>query len=105
MELLLKFIVIFFVVFYGMKYLFRLLMPFALRKLTERVMQKAQQSTAGNGHAEYRYTTNNPFDQFKQTNSTKRDGEIKVDYMPQEDAKSRKGTQTAGEFIDFEEIK
>ncbi|MFD1768526.1 DUF4834 family protein [Sphingobacterium suaedae] len=102
---LLKFVAIFFIVFYGVKYLFRLLMPFAVRKLTERLMQKAQQSAGGS--RQYQYTTGNPFDQFKQQSQSRRSdgGEVRVDYVPEEEAKQRKGTQTAGEFIDFEEIK
>ncbi|MCY4778203.1 DUF4834 family protein [Sphingobacterium sp. UT-1RO-CII-1] len=99
---LLKFIAIFFIVFYAVKYLFRLLMPFALRKMTEKLMHKAQQSQGGNGS--YQYTTGNPFDQFKQHRGQK-EGELRVDYMPKEDAKTRKGPQTAGEFVEFEEVK
>lgn len=104
----LKIIAIFFLVFYGVKYLFRLLMPYALKKMTERLMQKAQQSQATGGQQQYQYNGGgNPFDQFKQQQSHthKRAGEVHVDYVPEEEAKSRKGTQTAGEFVDFEEIK
>ncbi len=101
----LKIIAIFFLVFYGVKYLFRLLMPYALKKMTERLMQKAQQSQATGGQQQYQYKSGgNPFDQFKQQ-SRKDEGEIRVDFVPEEDAKARKGTQTAGEFVEFEEIK
>lgn len=104
---LLKILAIFLLVFYGLKYLFRLLMPFALRKMTERLMNKAQQQqSAGGGHRTYYYTTGgNPFDQFKQQTPPKKEGEVRVDYVPQDETKSKKGAQTAGEFIDFEEIK
>ncbi|NGM64716.1 DUF4834 family protein [Sphingobacterium sp. SGR-19] len=104
---LLKILAIFLLVFYGLKYLFRLLMPFALRKMTERLMNKAQQQqSTGGGRGTYYYTTGgNPFDQFKQQTPPKKEGEVRVDYVPQDDAKSKKGTQTAGEFIDFEEVK
>ncbi|MBD1420313.1 DUF4834 family protein [Sphingobacterium chuzhouense] len=104
---LLKILAIFLLVFYGLKYLFRLLMPFALRKMTERLMNKAQQQqSTGGGRRAYYYTTGgNPFDQFKQQTPPKKEGEVRVDYVPQDEAKSKKGTQTAGEFIDFEEIK
>lgn len=105
----LKIIAIFFLVFYGVKYLFRLLMPYALKKMTERLMQKAQQSQATGGQQQYQYNGGgNPFDQFKQQQgqqSRKHEGELRVDFVPEEDAKARKGTQTAGEFVDFEEIK
>ena len=105
---LLKILAIFLLVFYGLKYMFRLLMPFALRKLTERLMNKAQQQqSAGSGRHTYSYTAGGgAFEQFKQQRSANtKDGEIRVDYVPQGDAKPKKGTETAGEFIDFEEIK
>lgn len=103
---LLKILAIFLLVFYGVKYLFRLLMPFALRKMTERLMNKVQQQqSAGGGRRAYYSTDGNLFDQFKQQTPPKNKGEVRVDYMPEEEAKSRKGTETAGEFIDFEEIK
>ncbi|SMG49696.1 DUF4834 family protein [Sphingobacterium psychroaquaticum] len=104
MEAILKFVIILFAVYYGVKYIFRLLMPFALRKMTERLMQKAQQGASQGRPGSYQYTQNNPFDQFKQQ-GRKHEGEIKVDYIPEEESKPRKGTQTAGEFVDFEEIK
>ncbi|GHE23710.1 DUF4834 family protein [Sphingobacterium griseoflavum] len=109
MEFLLKFILIFFLVFYGVKFLFRLLMPIALRKLSERLMGKAaEQAQQGAGQGNYQYQQRNPFDQFKQAQGHARrgqEGKITVDYVPSEDAKQRRGPQTAGEFVDFEEIK
>lgn len=104
---LLKILAIFLLVFYGVKYLFRLLMPFALRKMTERLMNKAQQQQSAGGRRTYYYSTGgkNPFDQFKQQTPPKKEGEVRVDYVPQDEAKTKKGAQTAGEFIDFEEIK
>jgi len=102
---LLKIIAIFFIGYYAIKYLFRLLMPFALRKMGERLMRKAQQSAYQTQQGAGGYQQHgNPYDQFKQTNS-QRKGEVHVDFIPQEEAKNRKGTQTAGEFVDFEEIK
>lgn len=101
---LLKIIAIFFVVFYAVKYLFRLLLPFALRKMGEKLMQKAQQSAYQGKADSSSYTQGSPFDHFKQQ-APKKDGELRVEYVPEEDSKSRKGPQTAGEFVDFEEIK
>ncbi|PRD49084.1 DUF4834 family protein [Sphingobacterium haloxyli] len=104
---LLKILAIFLLVFYGLKYLFRLLMPFALRKMMERLTNKAQQQqSAGGRSGTYSYTTGgNPFEQFKQQTPPENEGEVRVDYVPREEAKLKKGTQTAGEFIEFEEIK
>lgn len=104
---LLKILAIFLLVFYGLKYLFRLLMPFALRKMTERLMHKAQQQqqSAGGRRAYYYTAGGGPFDQFKQQTPPKTEGEVRVDYVPQDGSKPKKGTETAGEFIDFEEVK
>jgi len=77
-------------------------MPFALRKLTERIMKKAQQQ--GSYTYGQPFGQSNPFGDQYQDNSGKRDSRVKVDYVPQQEEK-RKGTATAGEFIDFEEIK
>lgn len=76
----------------------RLLLPYAMKKLTERMMKKAQQ---GQGGFTYTYGTGSP---FGNQNSQSTDGKLKVDYVPQQEER-RKGTETAGEFIDFEEVK
>lgn len=44
-----------------------------------------------------------PFSQFKHRES-RRDGKVTVDYMPPKQ-KNGRGTATAGEFVDFEEVK
>ena len=91
--------------YYAFKFGMRLLLPFAMKKLTERMMKKAQQ---GQGGFTYTYGTGNPFGSQnpfeQQANERKPDGKVKVDYMPQVEER-RKGTETAGEFIDFEEVK
>lgn len=81
----------------------RLLLPFALRKLTERMMKKAQ-------HSQYTYGYGRPFGQSNSNSgpqhesSRKSAGKVHVDYVPPQEEK-RKGTATAGEFVDFEELK
>lgn len=86
--------------YYVFKFAMRLLLPYAMRKLTERMMKKAQQSQGG-----FTYTTGAgaPFGQ-QQSQANKPDGKVHVDYVPQVEEK-RKGAETAGEFIDFEEVK
>ncbi len=101
----LKFIAIFFIIFYAVRFLLRLVMPFALRKVTERLMRNAQQASTNGRSGPYQYSTNDPFSQFQQRTKPKHEGEVRVEYVPEEDNKSRKGTQTAGEFVDFEEVK
>lgn len=85
----------------------RFLLPFAMKKLTERMIKKAQQGQGQGGYT-YTYGTGSPFGNQnpfgQQQENTKTDGKVKVDYVPHTEEK-RKGTETAGEFIDFEEIK
>lgn len=104
----LYFILFVIVAYYVFKFSMRLLLPFAMKKLTERMMKKAQQ---GQGGFTYTYGGNpfgqqsNPFNNSQsQRRSSPNEGQIKVDYVPQQEEK-RKGTETAGEFIDFEEVK
>lgn len=87
----------------------RLLLPFAMRKLTERMLKKAQQQSQG----QYNYGggnpfgSNNPFGDAQQQSYRKqssKEGKVKVDYVPTQESKG-KGAATAGEFIDFEEVK
>lgn len=93
--------------YYVFKFSMRLLLPYALKKFTERMMKKAQQ---GQGGFTYTYGTGAPFGnqntngQQEQRNTTSTDGQLKVEYVPQVEERG-KGVETAGEFIDFEEVK
>ncbi|WP_115169801.1 DUF4834 family protein [Sphingobacterium spiritivorum] len=96
---LLKFLLIAFAVYFIVRFLFRLILPFAMRKAAERIMKKAQQS---------QYTTGNgPFGYQQYEQQTRADeGRVRVEYAPsKKEEKRRSGTATAGEFVDFEEIK
>lgn len=102
---LLYFIVFVVAFYYVFKFSMRLFLPFAMRKLTERMMRKAQQSqgqyTYGSGGSPF--GTENPFGSASRQQKNK-EGKIQVDYMPPQESK-RRGPATAGEFIDFEEVK
>jgi len=93
----LKFLLIAFAVYFIVRFLFRLILPFAMRKAAERIMKKAQQSqyTTGGGPFEYR--------EYQQARPE--DGKVRIEVDPTKDAKRKSGTSTAGEFVDFEEIK
>lgn len=74
------------------------------------MMKKAQQGQGGG--FTYTYGTGspfgqqNPFGQQEQRQSNTSEGKVHVDYIPQTEEKRKgKGTETAGEFIDFEEVK
>lgn len=104
---LLKFLLIAFAVWYLVKFLIRLILPFAMRKAAEKLMKKAQQqggSTYTNGGGSFHYET------FGQNNNSsqsapKDDGRISVDYVPPKQESKGKVADNAGEFVDFEEIK
>lgn len=102
----LYFILFVIIAYYVFKFSMRLLLPYAMKKLAERMMKKAQQ---GQGGFTYTYTSGNPFgpqSTYQDTNqsNTSSKGELKVDYVPQKE-EMRKVAPNAGEFIDFEEVK
>ena len=92
---LLKFLFITIAVLWLVRVVARLLFPWAMRKMAEKVMGNAQQQY------QHRNTT------FRGTNTHERrqpDGKVRIDYMPPQD-KPKNGAKSAGEFVDFEEIK
>lgn len=103
----LKFILIAFAVYFVVRFLFRLFLPFAMRKAAEKLMKKAQQqggayNSQGQGGTFY-YEFNGQ--RQEQAKRSQPEGKVHVDYIPPKEGVERKGTETAGEFVDFEEIK
>lgn|SRR5690606_775988 len=103
----LKFIFVTIAVYFIVRYLFRLFLPFAMRKAAEKLMKKAQQqggaySSQGQGGTFYYEFRGQTQQESKRSQS---EGKIQVDYIPPKETPERKGTETAGEFVDFEEIK
>lgn len=90
---LLKFLLITIAVLWLVRMVVRLVFPWAMRKMAEKVMGNAQQQY---------YRNNNPHQQHTRRN-TKTDGKVHIDYVPPQQPK--KGGKSAGEFVDFEEIK
>lgn len=103
----LKFILITFAVYFVVRFLFKLLLPFAMRKAAEKLMKKAQEqggtySSQGQGNTfNYEFTGKGQ----QENKRAQPEGKIQVDYIPPKETPDRKGAQTAGEFVDFEEIK
>lgn len=98
----LKVILIIVACYYAFKFGIRLLMPFLMKKMAEKLMKKAQQqSQYRNGQGTFYYQT---FGGQREQQHPKSDGKVKVDYVPPKE-EVRKGPSTAGEFIDFEEVK
>ena len=92
---LLKFLFIAIAVLWLLRLVARLLFPWAMRKMAEKVMGNAQQQ----------YQQQNTT--FRGANPNQRrqpDGKVRIDYMPPRD-KTKNGAKNAGEFVDFEEIK
>lgn len=103
----LKFILITFAVYFVVRFLFKLFLPFAMRKAAEKLMKKAQEqggaySGQGQGGTFY-YEFNGQ--RHQENKRSQAEGKIQVDYIPPKETPERKGTETAGEFVDFEEIK
>ncbi|WP_233632453.1 MULTISPECIES: DUF4834 family protein [Parapedobacter] len=97
--MLLKFLFIAITVLWLLRMVARLLFPWAMRKMAEKVMGKAQQ--------QYQYRSG-PYaggQQFQQPHQSHQpDGKVRIDYMPPQ-SKPKQGAKKAGEFVEFEEIK
>ncbi|WP_257669077.1 DUF4834 family protein [Parapedobacter tibetensis] len=87
---LLKFLLIAVAILWLVRVVARLIFPWAMRKMAEKVMGNAQQ--------QYQHQHNN------RTQQTKPDGKVRIDYMPPQ-SKPKNGAKKAGEFVEFEEIK
>lgn len=74
-------------VYYGLKLLFRFLMPYFLKYLA----RKAEQKMGGAFRSAYE----------QQNQTTKTEGDVSIDKMPRQNLKSKK---TVGEYVDYEEI-
>ena len=92
---LLKFIFIAIAVLWLVRVVARLLFPWAMRKMAEKVMGNAQQQY------QHRNTT---FRGARPNDRRQPDGKIRIEYMPPQD-KPKNGAKNAGEFVEFEEIK
>lgn len=74
-------------VYYGLKLLFRFLMPYFLKYLA----RKAEQKMEGAFRSAYE----------QQNQTSKTEGDVSIDKMPRQNRKSKK---TVGEYVDYEEI-
>ncbi|MCL7988176.1 DUF4834 family protein [Sphingobacterium sp. lm-10] len=97
----LKVVVILVACYYAFKLGVRLLLPYAMKKMAEKIMKKTQQGNFNTQNGPFQYQG---FGQQQDTRQDKGTGKVKVAYVPpKEDARS--GPATAGEFVDFEEVK
>jgi len=92
---LLKFLLVAIAILWLIRVVARLLFPWAMRKMAQKVMGNAQQR-------QYQYP-NDPY-RGAGTQQQRPDGKIRIDYVPPQD-KAKRGAKTAGEFVEFEEIK
>lgn len=90
----LKFLFIAILVLWLIRMVVRLLAPWILKKVSQKIMGTAQQQ----------YQQRQRPQQGNHT-QTQPEGEISIDYVPPQAARPKKGPQKAGEFVDFEEVK
>jgi len=88
---LLKFLFIAITVLWLIRIVFRLLFPWIMRKVAQKVM--------GNARQQYQH----PNAPYRNAHGRQPDGKIRIDYVPPQ--KQTKGARKAGEFVEFEEIK
>ncbi len=89
---LLKFLVVAIAILWLVRLVARLLFPWAMRKMAQKMMGNEQ-------GRQYQYQ-NNP---YRSANTRQPDGKIRIDYVPPQQSKA--GAKKAGEFVEFEEIK
>ncbi len=89
---LLKFLFIAIAILWMVRLVVRLLLPWAMRKMAQKMMGNAQ------GQQPY----GSAGDRARQQRQP--DGKVRIDYMPPQQ-KGKQGAKTAGEFVEFEEIK
>lgn len=83
---LLKTILILLMVYFGLKFLFRLLTPYFLRYLSKKASQRFGSF----------------FDEFsQQAQEPKEEGKISIDHMPK---RRRQSNNSVGEYVEFEEL-
>lgn len=83
-------ILLFFVFFlFIFRLLFRRLLPWLLRRYINKKMRNM-------------YGSNDAFENDEQTKNTKHFGDIKVDYVPDEEGENK--TTSEGEYVDYEEV-
>lgn len=94
----LKFLFVFIVAFYAIRLLLRFLLPIALRKMAEKVMQNPK-------GREYRTFQRGFHHQNRESNHSKKDkkGKVNVDYIPPKEDSDRRNPE-AGEYVEFEEL-
>lgn len=92
---LLKFLFIAIAILWLVRIVARLLFPWAMRKMAQKVMGDAQR--------QYQYRNGSPRNGSARQ-QRQPDGQIRIDYMPPQN-KPKQGAKTAGEFVEFEEIK
>ena len=90
------FLIIVIVIYYIAKALFRIFVPV----LFENVVNKAQQQQQR--QQQYR-ATDNQQQQYARGNPSQ--GKIKVDYVPPKTKKKGSISDSAGDFVDYEEVK
>ncbi len=90
---LLKFLLVAIAILWLVRVVARLLFPWVMRKMAQKIVGETQQ--------QYQHHNRSRHHQSKADGP---DGKIRIDYMPPQ-TKPKRGAKTAGEFVEFEEIK
>lgn len=108
MAALLKILIIVLLIWQGFKLFMRFVMPFAMRKLAERLIKRAQNQAGSPFAGQARNASDYTSQQEKRSyrSSSRKEGAVQVDFVPpKKDKFTGKGSSSAGEFVEFEEIK
>jgi len=104
---LIDFLFIAVVIFYVLKFLFRLFVPVlfenAVNKAQQQQQRQQQYRATDNQQQQYRAPNNQQQQQYTRANPGQ--GKIKVDYVPPKTKKKGSIPDSEGDFIDYEEVK
>jgi len=100
------FLIVIIVIYYILKALFRIFVPVLFENAVNKAQQQQQrqQQYRANDNQQQQYrTTNNQQQQYTRANPGQ--GKIKVDFVPPKTKKKGSIADSAGDFIDYEEVK
>lgn len=92
----LKFLLITILILWLLRIVMATLFPWILRRFARKMQEDAMKGFQQGGDPQFRQT--------QRDRPKKAEGKIRIDYIPPQQA-SQNGPSSAGEFVDFEEVK
>jgi len=97
------FLIIVIVIYYIAKALFRIFVPVIFENAVNKAQQQQQYRANNNQQQQYRAADSQQQQHYTRASTSQ--GKIKVDYVPPKPKKKGSIPDSAGDFIDYEEVK